>query len=284
MPISAIFLLLLSATIHAVWNLLLKKSSDKYIAMAWQVIISGIISIFCLFFTGLPPRSIWIYVLTSMTLEAIYFILLSYAYKDHDFSLVYPMARGAAPALVVIWTYLFLREIPSLGGFLGIFLIICGLVIIGATSLSFSQESWPKFKGIGIALTISFVISIYTLIDGFAVKQGPSSSYGLSMFSLVPVITTPFVLRRYSLKNLCSSLRKQLVVLFLVGILGILGYLLALYAYSFAPVNYSESIREVSVVIGAFFGWHFLKEKLGKIRITGACVIFTGIVLIAIFG
>jgi multidrug transporter EmrE-like cation transporter len=37
-------------------------------------------------------------------------------------------------------------------------------------------------------------------------------------------------------------------------------------------------------VLGAFAGWQFLGEKLGKIRILGAGVIFTGIILIAVFG
>ena len=112
MPILALALLLSSATLHALWNLLLKQSQEKYLAMGWQVIISSIFSIFAIFFTGLPPRSMWLFVLISMTLEAIYFGLLTFAYNDQDFSLIYPVARGAAPVLVVIWTALFLARNP----------------------------------------------------------------------------------------------------------------------------------------------------------------------------
>jgi drug/metabolite transporter (DMT)-like permease len=284
MPILAIALLLASAVLHAFWNLLLKQSTEKYIAMGWQVIISGILSVFALFFTGLPPRSMWIFALVSMTLEAIYFVLLSFAYSDHDFSLVYPVARGAAPALVVLWSFLFLREIPSVGGFIGIATIICGLVIIGTTSFFQPQEGKPKFKGIAIALSIALVISIYTLIDGFAVKHGPVLSYGLSMFMLVPVLTTPVIVHHYGRDHFIEAWRKQPARLVLVGVLGVIAYLFALFAYSLAPVNYSEAIREVSVVIGAFAGWQFLGEKLGKIRVLGAAVIFAGILLIAMFG
>ena len=57
MSILALVLLLTSAFLHALWNLLLKQSQEKYLAMGWQVIISAIISIFALFFTGLPPRT-----------------------------------------------------------------------------------------------------------------------------------------------------------------------------------------------------------------------------------
>ena len=78
--------------------------------MGWQVIISGIFAFFLLLFTGFPPRSMWLFALVSMILEAVYFILLSNAYSDHDFSLVYPIARGTAPAFLMLWSILFLHE------------------------------------------------------------------------------------------------------------------------------------------------------------------------------
>jgi len=284
MPLLAIFLLLVSAALHALWNLLLKGSDEKYIAMGWQVIIGGILSLIALFFTGLPPRSMWLFALASGTLEAIYFVLLSYAYSGHDFSLVYPMARGAAPALLVLWAALFLREKPTLGGFLGIAMIVCGIVIIGATSLLQNHEGKPHLKGIAIALTVAFIISVYTLLDGFAVKHGPALPYALSMFVVVPVMTTPFILRRYGWKPLAGAWVGGRLRLIALGLLGVVAYAIALFAYSFAPLNYSEAIREVSVVLGAFAGWRFLGEKMGGYRVLGAVVIFAGILLIAFYG
>ena len=284
MPIIAILLLLGSAALHALWNLLLKQSQEKYIAMGWQVILSGIFSLIAIFFTGLPPRSMWIFAILSMTLEAIYFGILTYAYNDHDFSLIYPVARGAAPALVVVWTALFLREFPSTGGLFGIILVIIGLVIIGITSLFQDHTGKPPLRGIAIALSVALVISIYTLVDGFAVKHGPALQYGLSMFIMVPFLTTPLIVRHYGWNKMVGSLRRQPGRLALVGLLGVVAYLFALFAYSIAPVNYSEAIREVSVVLGAFAGWYFLGEKMGKVRLLGAVVIFAGIMMIAILG
>ena len=284
MPILAIALLLTSAVLHALWNLLLKQAPEKYVAMGWQVIISGVISFVLLFFTGLPPRSMWVFAAVSMTLEAIYFVLLSFAYRDHDFSLVYPVARGAAPALVVLWSFLFLHEVPSVVGFIGIITIILGLIIVGGTNIIQEKDGKPQLKGIAIALSISLIISIYTIVDGFAVKHGPALPYGLAMFTLVPVLTSPVIVRHYGWEKFIEGRKKQPARLILVGFLGVIAYLLALFAYSLAPVNYSEAIREVSVVMGAFAGWQFLGEKLGKIRVLGTAVIFAGIVLIAIFG
>jgi drug/metabolite transporter (DMT)-like permease len=64
----------------------------------------------------------------------------------------------------------------------------------------------------------------------------------------------------------------------------VIAYLLTLVAYTFAPLSYSGAIREVSVVIGAFLGWQFLEEQMGRTRLLGSLVIFAGILIIAIFG
>lgn len=284
MPIVAILLLLASASLHAIWNLLLKQSQEKYIAMGWQVAISGVFAFLILLFTGLPPRSMWLFALISMFLEAVYFILLSNAYSDHDFSLVYPIARGTAPALLMVWSVLFLREQLTPGGILGICMIVCGMVIIGATSLIQNRGGRFHFKGVAMALSVALIISLYTLIDGTAVKNGPALPYALTMFMFVPMLTTAYNVRRFGWKRFLAAWNGPRFPIIAAAILGVLAYLLALFAYSFAPLSYSGAIREVSVVIGSFLGWRFLGEKMGGIRVLGAMVIFAGILIIAVFG
>ncbi len=286
MPTSAILLLITSALMHALWNLILKQSDIKYIAMNWQVLLSGGAALIASFIVGIPPRDLWPFAIASTILEVLYFLLLMYAYTDHDFSMIYPIARGAAPALLVMWEAMFLREIPTTGGMIGILLIVVGMVIIGSTSLLNNHEGKPHLKGIFLALGVAFIISVYTIVDGTAVKRHPDAAlaYALSMFVFVPFLTTPFMVRRFGWGAFAQAWRDQRWKLILGGVLGVVAYTTALFAYSYAPLNYSEAIREVSVVIGAFFGWRFLNEKLGGYRLLGAAVIFAGISLIAIFG
>jgi drug/metabolite transporter (DMT)-like permease len=252
--------------------------------MGWQVIISGVFAFVLLLFTGFPPRSMWMFALVSMALEAVYFILLSNAYSDHDFSLVYPIARGTAPAFLMLWSVLFLEEVPSPGGLLGVGMIVAGMVIIGATSLIQNRGSRLHLKGVMVALTVALIISLYTLIDGTAVKNGPPLPYALTMFMFVPVFTTAYNVRRFGWKQFAAAWKGPRIPLILAAILGVVAYLLALIAYSFAPLSYSGAIREVSVVIGAFLGWQFLEEPMGGTRVAGAVVIFAGILVIAFFG
>ncbi len=284
MPIPALILLFLSASMHALWNFLLKSSDEKYIAMGWQVILSGTFSLVFILFTGLPPRSMWLFAVISMILEAIYFILLCIAYSDHDFSLVYPIARGAAPALLVLWSAIFLREQLTVGGYIGLTLITGGMMVIGGTTLFQNKSEKPHLRGILTALSVALIISIYTLIDGTAVKNGPALPYGLFMFMMIPFVTTPYLARRYGWNSFVNVWKKNRGYLLLGGVLGVIAYMLALFAYTFAPLSYSGAIREVSVVIGAFLGWRFLKEKMGGVRVVGSAIVFAGVMVIAIFG
>ena len=263
---------------------MLKRSQEKYSAMGWQVLLSGVFAFFLLIFIGFPPRSMLPFALISMALEAVYFILLSNAYSDHDFSLVYPIARGTAPAFLMLWSILLLREHPSPGGILGISMIVSGMVIIGATSLIQNRGSKVNLKGILTALAVALTISLYTFIDGTAVKNGPPLPYALTMFMFVPVLTTTYTVRRFGWNYFAAAWKGPRLPLILAAALGVVAYLLALIAYSFAPLSYSGAIREVSVVIGAFLGWQFLDEKMGGTRVLGSIVIFGGILVIAIFG
>jgi len=270
MPILAIALLFLSATLHTLWNLLLKQSGHKFIASWWIVVIGALIFLPGLFFIGLPPRDIWLFAFGSAGLEAAYMLTLSLAYRNSDFSLVYPMARGTAPAFLLLWSLLFLNEKLTGWGLVGLVLIISGLILSGTSSLIQNRKNVPNIKGIVAALGTAFFISTYTFVDGIAVKRTPSLPYGILMFSLIPLWLTPVVLRRYGWSQVIGEWISQPGRFLVAGFFGVLAYLIALYAYSFAPISYSGAIREVSVVLGALAGWYFLKEKLGPVRVIGS--------------
>ena len=286
MPILALLLLLSGAILHTAWNLILKQSKEKYIVTWWMLVTGGVVALVALFFTGLPPREMWRFAIFSILTEAVYFITLSYAYHDNEFSLVYPVARGSAPAFLALWSFVFLHERLTSGGSAGLVMIIIGLFIIGLSAVLRSHVKRLHFKGIAIALFIALLISIYTTIDGAAVRRGESYAlpYVMTMFALVPLPIGPFIFRQYGWPRLKEVWDQKGVLLFVMGLLGVLSYLTAVLAFAIAPLSYSGAIREVSVVFGAFAGWWLLKEKMGGMRVLGALVIFAGILVIAVFG
>ena len=151
MPLSAIGLLLVSAALHTTWNLLLKGGGERYMASWWAMMIGSLLFLPALLFVGLPARATWIMLLISAAVEAAYFIILPYAYNDADFSLVYPLARGAAPALIAVWSVLFLREHLTPGGIAGLVIIIVGLLVVGGSGWLLANGK-PHWRGILPAL------------------------------------------------------------------------------------------------------------------------------------
>jgi drug/metabolite transporter (DMT)-like permease len=294
MPLSAILLLFCSAFLHTAWNLLLKQAGEKYIATWWAVLLGAGLFLPCLLFTGLPARATWLLLLISVLVETAYYITLSTAYRDADFSIVYPLARGAAPLMIATWSVLFLGERLTSGGLAGLGIIVAGLLVVGGSSvlagsryaslLDQQSSQTPRWRGMALAFLLALLISIYSTIDGAAVKQTPAFPYAVLVFFLSPVMTTPLVLKRYGWQTLKSELAQHKIRIVSIGLLTVSAYLLALAAYSMAKISYSGAIREVSVVMGALAGWLFLGEGLGRLRVIGSLVIFGGILVIALAG
>ena len=280
----AITLLLISAVLHTTWNLMLKQAGEKYMATWWAVLAGSVIFLPVLYFTGPPDREVWPLVLLSVVLELGYYAALSAAYTASDFSLVYPIARGAAPGLIAVWSVLLLGERLTSAGWLGLGLILAGLLIVSGSALSDRNGQRPSRRGILLAGLLAVLISCYSIVDGSAVKHTAALPYTIIIFFLMPVFSAPLMLKRYgwpTLKNEWLDHRLQLTI---IGLLSVGAYFLVLAAYSISLISYSGAIREVSVVLGAFAGWKFLRERLGSLRLAGALVIFLGIVVIAVWG
>ena len=283
MPPLAILLLLVSAILHTTWNVLLKQANDKFVSTWWAVLVGSIIFLPFLFFTGLPSKQTWILLAISVCVEVVYYVLLSKAYRDADFSLIYPLARGTAPAWIALWSTLILGEKLSWGGWAGLLVIIIGLVIVGSSGIM-ASKGYIQRRAIFLAFSIAFLISVYSVIDGAAVKQTAAFPYAIVVFFLAPAVTSPLVFHNYGWKYLIQVWTLNRSRLFAIGLLTVLAYLLALVAYSIAPIGYSGAIREVSVVFGALAGWKILGERMGGQRLIGSFIIFIGIVMIAIIG
>jgi len=73
--------------------------------------------------------------------------------------------------------------------------------------------------------------------------------------------------------------RKPVLV---VSVLGPLGYILVLFAMRLAPVSHVAPARELSTLVGAWFGSRLLREDSGPWRIAGAALIVGGVLSLAL--
>ena len=280
----ALLLLILSAFLHTAWNFLLKQAGDKFLAAWWAMLIASVVMLPVLGFTGLPARSVWPFVIASGVIEAIYFGALAAGYSIADFSLIYPLGRGAAPALITVGSILFLHEKLTPGGWAGLFTIIAGLLLVGGGAWLGQADRRPSLNGVMLASFVALTIAIYSVIDGTAMKRTSPVPYLILVFFVMSAVGAPLVWKRYRWQTIASTLKSGFGRLVAIGFMSMLAYGMVLKAYSISPVSYSGAIREVSVVIAAFAGWKFLKEKLGGVRLAGAVIIFCGILCIALFG
>jgi drug/metabolite transporter (DMT)-like permease len=284
MPLSALSLLLVAACMHAVWNLLIKRAQEKRIFTWWALLLGTLCFSPFLLQLSAFPLSIWPYVLSSACMEALYFLVLIAAYQKGDFSLVYPLARGAAPVFLTFWAVLFLREQPDLAGYLGLSLLVLGLIVVGGTTW-WQQRKTFSIAGstLGLALATACCVSIYSAIDGAAVRQVAPLPYTVLVIGLSGVMITPFIVLRYGQTAIMREIHANWKQILVAGILSLLTYMLVLVAYSFSSVSYGGAIREVSIVFAAFIGWRWLGEGFGRTRILGSGLIFAGILVIAVF-
>jgi len=282
--LTALFALLAAAVLHAGWNLLVKQAGDKHV-FTWWALLTGSLLFVPILWMGSPwPARVWPYALGSALCETAYFVALATAYRLADFSLAYPLARGAAPLLLAFWAVLWLGERLRSGGVLGLLLLVLGLLVVGGTpSTSRSGHARP-WAGIAAALSVAVLISLYSAIDGAAVRFVPPGPYTALVLTLTTLFVTPLILLRYDRRTLLAEWRSHWPRILLVGPLMLVSYGLVLFAYTLAPVGYAGAVREVSILFAALAGWRWLDEPLGKQRLAGAALICGGILLIALAG
>src|SRR5512141_214514 len=102
MPATALALALIAAFVHALWNVLLARARDIESATAVALITAEVVFAPVAVFTWDAHRAVWPFLLVTGVLQLAYFALLATAYRLVPLSVVYPVARGGAPVLVLV--------------------------------------------------------------------------------------------------------------------------------------------------------------------------------------
>ena len=290
MNLLAVSLILASAVLHAVWNLLLKRRRDKLV-FTWFLMVSSAIfctpilaAIYCLGHLQVPLAGL-AYILLSSALVAIYFVVLSRAYEAGDLSLVYPLSRGLAPIFTLAWSVLLLGERPSPLGLAGIALVVAGAYVLHLRSLSRAGFIEPlralRSRPSRLAIITAILISLFCVVD----KAGVSLVDPLAYVSLAFYARSAF-LGLYVLRTRWGRVREGWRegrrALAVAGLATPLNYILALMALRLTYASYMVAIRQSSVVFGVLMGSALLGETHGRTRLMGALLMLAGISLVSL--
>jgi uncharacterized membrane protein len=266
-------LALTAACIHATWNVLLARTRETQVASAVAIVV-GVVAFAPLAAAAwhVQPAA-WKYIVTSGFLEFAYWSLLATAYERADLSVVYPVARGVAPVLVLVVGIAFLGAGTSWGQALGVCLVGGGVVLVRGV------RSRADRRGALFGLAIAACIASYTLVDKHGIVHANAVAY-LEMDLLFPAVGFgAFVLLRRGWPAVRKEIRPP-VVLAGIGVFG--AYLLVLLALRLASAASVAAVRETSVVLAAGLAYFFLGERVGRVRMAGAVVVVAGVALISL--
>ena len=284
MTILALSFVLLAALTHASWNIYAKVAAESrhfvWLFSAGSVLIYGpvVIAVLIVERPVFESRH-WLALAATSVLHLLYSLSLQTGYRHSDLSVVYPIARGTGPLLSFIGAGLLLGEAFTAQSIAGLLLIVGGILLVAGL-----VGHHRRAPGVGVfyGLLTGALIAAYTLNDGWAVKVLLISPFVIdftgNLFRMA--VLAPRAWRdRARVALEARTYRKAVIV---VSVLGPLGYILVLFAMRLAPISHVAPARELSTLVGAWFGSRLLREDSGPWRVVGAALIVAGVISLAI--
>jgi multidrug transporter EmrE-like cation transporter len=130
MPASALAFALGAAGFHALWNLLLARAPDIESATAVALIVAELAFLPVAVVVWHADAGVWPWLVGSGALEIAYFALLATAYRKAPLSVVYPVARGGAPVLVLLIGIVALGHDTSWTQVTAVLLVVVGVLVV----------------------------------------------------------------------------------------------------------------------------------------------------------
>ncbi len=269
----AVALALGAAVVHAVWNLLLARAEDTEAATA-VALVAGV-ALFALpaALTWRMDAEVWPYVAGSAAFEIGYIATLAGALRRGDLSVVYPLARGSAPVLVLAVSAGLLGAATSAWQVAGVALVAAGIVLVRGLS----RPDDPA--AVALALACGACIAGYTIVDSHGLDHAAALPYLWVVMAITATGYVPLVARTRG----PAALRRAIGTETLVASLLFFGaYLLVLAALRLAEPGPVAAVRETSVVIALVLGALVLHERVTAMRAAGVLVVVAGTALIAL--
>jgi len=260
-------LALCAAFLHAGWNLLLARARDVQAAAAVVLGLSALLCAPVAAATWDVEWEVWPWALGSAAFELAYFALLAYAYERSELSVVYPVARGLAPVVVLAF--------GIAGATMG---EIAGVALVGAGVLLVRRLHNPERRGVLLGALIALCIAGYTLFDDRGIEHASAFTYFELVVGVPAVVYLAAIWRRRGSPALRAELGWSTLAAAAAATLAYVLVLLALERADPAPV---AAVRETSVVIAVALAAVFLRERVGWARLAGAALVAAGVALLS---
>ena len=273
MPGTALAFALAAAFVHALWNILLARARNPEAATAVALVVAVVVFAPVAAVVWDVDGRVWPFLVGTAAFELLYFALLAGAYRRAHLSVVYPLARGTAPVLVLVIGVVALGAGTSWRQGAGVVLVAAGVLLVRGARL---RAGAPELL---FGLPIAGCIAAYTLIDKHGIRYATPLVY-LELSMLVPAIAYAAAVTAVQGRQ---SVRAEVNASSLVAGLATFGaYALVLAALQRASAASVAAVRETSVVIATALAAAVLKEPVGPARLAGAVLVAGGVALISL--
>jgi len=283
----------LGAALLASFNPILYKQILKDadpLTVVWSVMLLSLplLGFFTVILTPQLPQLDGVFalgVIGSAGLNSVAHLASTKALKLADVSLVTPLLIFS-PVFTVLISAIFLGELPSARGLLGI-----GFVLIGGYWLSHnSGTSWlTPLKSVGLKPEVALVLvagllwAITPLFEKVAIQHTNPESPRFAAFvaiTLLVIFLTPRVLSRgrSALEKLAFHRKALFLASLIAGTAPVLGYT----AIGLGMVGIVTTLFKLSIMMTVIWSSLFLKEQGLRQRLPASCLMVVGAVLIAL--
>lgn len=277
-----------AAVLHAVWNAAAKAIPDRLLASALIGVGFSVVGITGLLLAPTPDAASWPYVVVGGLLQTAYLLTLTSAYAHGEFSRVYPIARGTAPLLVLLFSLVVLGEQLSAGQIAGIIAVVGALTILAFTQ-SGNGRARTSPRGFFFAIVTGVIIAAYSLVDGTGVRLADSvlgyASWSFSVHGPTLIIVSTLLAGRartagwFTPDKVGASPWPRIALGIAGGVLALTVYGIVLWAQSQASLSLVSALRETSVIFGAVIGLIVFKERMTGGKAAAVIAIVAGIAL-----
>ena len=275
LTIGIFFAVLGAAFLHASWNALIKTGTSKQSAMLILAICQAAIGLIIALWRGWPVAAAWPWLIGSGVIHMFYQLFLSYAYEHGDLSRVYPIARGAAPMIVLGISSLFLSDTIAPQEFAGIVVLGAGILLMahGVFKDGESRKLLPFALGSAVAT------AGYSITDGMGARAaGDPVLYVGWLMMVAGLFYVPVALAIKGPALLRAAPRGWAMGL-AAGGLSLGAYSIAVWAMTKAPIAVVAAVRETSILFAVLIGWLMFGEKMTPSKALAAVIIVAGVVL-----
>ncbi|HEY4412985.1 MAG TPA: hypothetical protein VGN06_08305, partial [Gaiellaceae bacterium] len=154
--------------IHAVWNTLLAGARDSQAFAAVVLLVGAVVGAPVAAIGWRLDSGVWPFLGATSVLELAYFALLAFAYTRAELSVVYPLARGLAPVLVLAGAVAFAGASTTPRQVAGVLVVAAGILLVRGVG---------KGKGALLAVAIACLIASYTVVDKHGVVHASPVTY-----------------------------------------------------------------------------------------------------------